>query len=170
MKCFKLQEIDYFILYFKFKIFMAICIYRKFIYVKEIHNCLCKSVWINLFIYFPWKSSFTTVPSVVKNMMPRRVIDLTTKNRLTSIKLNYPGMHWYFWLFKIWSKKILNIIRIMIPTILPPNLRAGILLIVFHLLLCFHSSSSPISNYHTEFCVYLTNYFKNSFITTNYVT
>lgn len=97
MKCFKLQEIDYFILYFKFKIFMAICIYRKFIYVKEIHNCLCKSVWINLFIYFPWKSSFTTGPSVVKkNMMPRRVIDLTTKNRLTSIKLNHPRMHWYF--------------------------------------------------------------------------
>ena len=58
----------------------------------------------------------------------------------------------------------------MIPVILPPNLRAGILLIVFHLLLCFHSSSSPRSNYYTEFCVYLTNYFKNSFITTNYVT
>lgn len=58
MNSFKLQEIDYFIQYFEFKIFMAIYMHTIFIHVKEICNCLCKSVWINLFMKFPWKSSW----------------------------------------------------------------------------------------------------------------
>lgn len=140
---------------------MAIYMHTIFIHVREICNCLCKSVWINLFMKFPWKSSWRVLQWWGKHevMVSQWPNNSEQDNCYTIKSFNDISNYIKFEILKEYMKNICKLWIVRkdpIPMTLARNLRTRIITISGSSIFVFpFLFLPPVGNHYTEFCVYL---------------